>query len=43
MKKLFWKGVEYGLYAGGWLLVNAMMALDEISDAVGPLFRRRRP
>ena len=42
MKKLFYKCVGALLYVGGWLLVNGMTALDEISDAAGSLFRRRK-
>jgi len=53
MKKLFWRGVEAALYAGGWLLVNTMRVLDEMSEAagdlvgdvgkgIGDLFRRRK-
>jgi hypothetical protein len=43
MKKLFWRVIEAVLYAGGWLLVNSMMVLDEMSEAAGSLFRRRKP
>lgn len=42
MKNLFWRGVEAALYASGWLVVQIMQGLDEINDAIGSLFRRRK-
>jgi hypothetical protein len=42
MKNLFYKCLMAMLWAVGWLLVNAVMFLEEISDAAGSLFRRRK-
>jgi hypothetical protein len=42
MKNLFYKCLMAMLWVGGWLVVNLFYLFDEISEASGDLFRRRK-